>query len=442
MKSKRLLLIILFLIVISINIAHAENINNYNLCIPSIMYHKISDNKNDWNEYCISSKQLENDFEEIKKAGFTPINISEYILLSESYKEASKISPDQPQKIAFLKELIAKYPNPIMITFDDGYDDGYEILFPLLKKYGFKANISLIGTYIENSPGFLSSDEIVEMEQSGLVEFGNHTYSLHNEEYKNLQLMYALYKNYAFIKDDYTKNEALIFNKSGKYPIYFTYPYGISSPLTEKILDEMGVKVSLVTSLSSDFVKLSDNMRKISRINRVPEWSSVELVTIIINKVKLQNYAAYASFGSALETYLNNNTSSSTISSPVLSAPVSTPAEIYTSGNSRNLTLTFNTNTYNLKSTISNNITSISLSELLKCPDISTINYGDSMIYSIKVYDKEILINKLNNTAVATDTKKTFSLSKSNVIPVRAFFEAIGFTVSYNDLSKTINIYR
>ena len=66
-----------------------------------------------------------------------------------------------------------KIKNPVMITFDDGYIDNYNYVFPILKKYGIKAVIFLIATEIGN-PGFFTWQQALKMQKSGLVSFGSH----------------------------------------------------------------------------------------------------------------------------------------------------------------------------------------------------------------------------------------------------------------------------
>ena len=60
------------------------------------------------------------------------------------------------------------------LTLDDGYEDNYTNLFPLLKKYQAKATISVVTGSI-GQPGILTADQIREMSDSGLVEFASHT---------------------------------------------------------------------------------------------------------------------------------------------------------------------------------------------------------------------------------------------------------------------------
>jgi peptidoglycan/xylan/chitin deacetylase (PgdA/CDA1 family) len=61
------------------------------------------------------------------------------------------------------------------ITFDDGFEDNYTCLFPLLKKHQIK--ITLFAAQQSVFPGkpMLREAQIKEMSASGLVEFGGHT---------------------------------------------------------------------------------------------------------------------------------------------------------------------------------------------------------------------------------------------------------------------------
>lgn len=64
----------------------------------------------------------------------------------------------------------------VIVSFDDGYEDNYTTMFPILKAHGAKASVFLISDMI-GTPGYLTEDQIREMAQSGLVYFGCHTAS-------------------------------------------------------------------------------------------------------------------------------------------------------------------------------------------------------------------------------------------------------------------------
>lgn len=70
-----------------------------------------------------------------------------------------------------LKQL-SSIRKPVMITFDDGYEDNYTNAYPVLKEYGFTATIFLIVDKL-NKPRFLNSQEIKTMQD--IIDFQSHT---------------------------------------------------------------------------------------------------------------------------------------------------------------------------------------------------------------------------------------------------------------------------
>ena len=75
---------------------------------------------------------------------------------------------------------------PILLTFDDGYANNYDVAFPILKESRAKAGIFLIHETLgrhnawhdpagESWIPMLRLEQAREMQESGLVEFGSHT---------------------------------------------------------------------------------------------------------------------------------------------------------------------------------------------------------------------------------------------------------------------------
>ncbi len=129
-----------------------------NLNIAVLCYHDVTNNPLKWTQYRISGAEMEQDLKYFSEHGYTFLKPNEMWFASENNKN-------------------------IILTFDDGYEGIYDIVFPLLKKYNAKAAVYMIGSEIDKY-GYLSSEEIKEMDESGLVEIGNHTTIAHTWAYK------------------------------------------------------------------------------------------------------------------------------------------------------------------------------------------------------------------------------------------------------------------
>ncbi len=115
------------------------------------------------------------------------------------------------------------------LTFDDGYQDNYTTVFPLLKQYNFPATI-FVTTGLIGTPGYCSAEELREMHDSGLVAIEPHT--LTHPKLAKLSRADAERE----IRDSREKLRAI----SGTAPSLFAYPYGSFSEETTSVVRELG----------------------------------------------------------------------------------------------------------------------------------------------------------------------------------------------------------
>lgn len=120
---------------------------------------------------------------------------------------------------------------PLMLTFDDGYEDNYVYAYPILREEGFKAVIYLPTGLMEN-PGYLSWNQIQEMAGSGVVVFGNHTWS-HMSVEGNTEL----------VRKEISTADSQLSQRGLNKIKTFAYPYGATNGTTKDLLSEMGYKL-------------------------------------------------------------------------------------------------------------------------------------------------------------------------------------------------------
>ncbi len=122
------------------------------------------------------------------KGDYTPLVFMYHLILEQPYSayEGLFVRPSEFKahlevlnslgyRFAFADEYVenTEYPTAIL-TFDDGYEDNYTEMFPLLKEANAKATIFVVSSMV-NAPGCLTDAQIKEMVDSGLVSIQSHT---------------------------------------------------------------------------------------------------------------------------------------------------------------------------------------------------------------------------------------------------------------------------
>lgn len=182
----------------------------FKLFVPSsrklrvLEYHSVSDNGFE-DQITLSKEKFINQLKYLKENGYQTFVFSEL----ENFEKNNLKLPSKS----------------IVLTFDDGFPDNYDIVLPLLKEFNFKAvcflvlgrigrNIDWPGKYVRNEVVLLDKNKITEM--SSHFEFGYHTFK--HDNYSKMSL--------EEIQDDLNKcNEVIKKENLNVFPV-LAYTYG------------------------------------------------------------------------------------------------------------------------------------------------------------------------------------------------------------------------
>lgn len=142
----------------------------------------------------------------------------DFTVTPEVFEKQVKYLLDKKYTFIGLEDLNAgkKIKKPVMITFDDGYIDNYKYIFPILKKYNVKAVIFLIAGHIDIAPDYLTWQQVLEMEKSGLASFGSH--GLTHTNIRRMEESLAL--------KELKESKSILEAKLGHSVTAFCYPFG------------------------------------------------------------------------------------------------------------------------------------------------------------------------------------------------------------------------
>ena len=171
-----------------------ENVN-----VPVLMYHAVSDYMWGINELFVSPSSMDEQLAYLVENGYDAI---------------------------WFEDLahVADYDKPVILTFDDGYDDNYTELLPLLQKYNVKATVFVIGNAVGMSHK-MTEEQIREMAASGLVSIQSHGYT-----HDDMDVM-----GEETLEFELSETKKVITRMTGRIPYVLCYPTGKYSNLTLEV---------------------------------------------------------------------------------------------------------------------------------------------------------------------------------------------------------------
>lgn len=235
--------------------------------VAILMYHAFTENEAETSSVCTLASEFERQLSALRDAGYTSVG---YADLLEFVNGKGKL----PEK-------------PLLISIDDGYQNNLDLAAPLLEKYGFCANIAVIGVSIGHTtykdtdipimPHF-SLEDARPWIKRGVLTVTTHSYDMHqiaavdgNDCRRGvLQMPGEAEPDYiAALTQDYTHAQEQLAGLPGKVLPVFTYPFGAYSELSERVLQEQGVQVTVtIADGANRLVKGEpETLRRLRRIN-------------------------------------------------------------------------------------------------------------------------------------------------------------------------------
>ena len=218
--------------------------------IPVLLYHRVVPEapKDSHHGIWVTIQSFEQNLHSLKHRGYSPITFEQYQL--------------------FLNREFILPKKPVILTFDDGYEDNYTFAFPLLKKYGFPAVIFLAAETKrrtnfwdadEPQVPLMNNEQIREMSGAG-IEFGSHTVTHPNLSHCSPEQM----------RKELFESKKILEQLTGKKIISLAYPYGAVNEHIKSLAAEAGYIFGIATN--SGPLKFYEDFLEIRRTQIFP-WT-------------------------------------------------------------------------------------------------------------------------------------------------------------------------
>ncbi len=167
---------------------------------PILMYHYVSDLPSDADHYrrdlTVTPDKFTAQMDYLVEAGYHTVTLTDlYLHLTEGYP---------------LPE------NPIVLTFDDGYRDAYEVVFPILLDRGFTGTFFVLSTPAHfESADYLTWQQMQEMSEAGME------IQSHGRDHVDLRG-----RSYDYLIYQIVGIQEAIQHHTARLPRFFCYPGG------------------------------------------------------------------------------------------------------------------------------------------------------------------------------------------------------------------------
>ncbi len=232
------LILILLLIAVFAGSAHADSTRR-RIRVPILMYHYVSTPPADADEYRLDLSAAPDQFaaqlQWLRENGYHTITLEHlYLALTEGYPLPSR---------------------PVILTFDDGYDDAYTNAFRLLKQYKMTGTFFVVTDWLDSErSGYLTWDQAREMAKAGM------SIQSHSRSHPDL----ANTCDYDCLIYQILGSVQTIEAEIGVRPRFFCYPSGRYNDAVLDVLRQVGVLAAVTTQPGT--LHISDRPLELRRV--------------------------------------------------------------------------------------------------------------------------------------------------------------------------------
>ena len=173
----------------------------------------------------------------------------------------------------FYESLSGNYElpeNPVLITFDDGYEDNYRNAYPILRKYDFKATIFVISSFLGEKEHYFTWDQAREMAEHG-ISIQSHTVD---------------HKAMTDLTDDQLRAELVeskkkIEDEMGRPVDFIAYPTGTYNLHIAQLVKDAGYKAAFTIKYGN-----VDKASNIYALERVPIFHTEDTNKSFLERIR------------------------------------------------------------------------------------------------------------------------------------------------------------
>ena len=222
----------------------------------ALAYHAVQDNQADQTFLAVRTDQLVAQLNWLRHAGYQAVSVDQIL----AARDGGAALP----------------PQALLLSFDDGYQDFYTRVLPLLRSFNWPAVVAPVGAWLDTPAEsevafgelstargmFLNRADLARSARSPLVEVGAHSFAQHqgiagNPQGNNLPAManrqYLVdaqrYESAAEfeqrIRADVRAITQTLLETTGRKPRVWVWPYGATSGTAQRIIREAGYELFL-----------------------------------------------------------------------------------------------------------------------------------------------------------------------------------------------------